>query len=123
MPTYGYKCTECADTFEILQKITEDALTTCEKCGGRLKKLIYPVGIAFKGEGFYVTDYKGAGKDPKPVSTEVKAEGTTPETKSEATKTESVAEAKTATKPEAKAETSAAPVATETKPSPPNKGS
>ena len=76
MPTYGYKCAECADTFEVLQKMSDDALTVCEKCGGKLKKLLYPVGISFKGDGFYVTDYKGAGKDPK-ASKETTTETTT----------------------------------------------
>ena len=60
MPTYGYECTGCADQFEIMQSIKDDALTTCEKCGGKLRKRVYPVGIAFKGSGFYVNDYKGA---------------------------------------------------------------
>jgi putative FmdB family regulatory protein len=57
MPTYGYECTACEDQFEIFQSIKDDALTTCEKCGGLLRKRIYPVGIAFKGSGFYVNDY------------------------------------------------------------------
>jgi putative FmdB family regulatory protein len=107
MPTYGYKCTTCADTFEILQKITEDALTVCEKCGGKLKKLIYPVGISFKGDGFYVTDYKGAGKDPKPPTPE-----TSPAVAASETKTETKAETKTV---EAKTETKAETPKTEVK--------
>jgi putative FmdB family regulatory protein len=109
MPTYGYKCTACADTFEILQKITEDALTSCEKCGGKLKKLIYPVGISFKGDGFYVTDYKGAGKDPKPPTPEatpVTATDAKTETPSVSTETKTEATPVAAAKPEAtKAET------------------
>jgi putative FmdB family regulatory protein len=116
MPTYGYKCTECADTFERLQKMTDDPLTACEKCGGKLKKLLYPVGISFKGEGFYVTDYKGAGKDPK--ATAPVPEATTPTTQSAAstetpTSTPSVSEAKPETKNEAKSETK--PATTEAK--------
>ena len=59
MPTYGYECTACSDKFEIQQSIKDNALTICEKCGGALKKLIYPIGIAFKGSGFYVNDYAG----------------------------------------------------------------
>jgi putative FmdB family regulatory protein len=105
MPTYGYKCTACADTFEILQKITEDALTVCEKCGGKLKKLIYPVGISFKGDGFYVTDYKGAGKDPKPPTADnaptPEAKTTTPEVNTATTP------ASTSAPTESKAETTA----------------
>ncbi|MFM7323231.1 MAG: FmdB family zinc ribbon protein [Armatimonadota bacterium] len=58
MPTYGYRCTACGHEFERMQKITEPALTACESCEGPVRKILYPVGIAFKGEGFYVNDYK-----------------------------------------------------------------
>jgi putative FmdB family regulatory protein len=112
MPTYGYKCTTCADTFEILQKITEDALTVCGKCGGKLKKLIYPVGISFKGDGFYVTDYKGAGKDPTPAPEIAKTEAASTETKTETVPTATKPE----TKPETKTETKVTEAKTETKP-------
>ena len=61
MPTYGYECVSCDNQFEIFQSIKDDALTTCETCGGKLRKRIYPVGISFKGSGFYVNDYA-----PKP---------------------------------------------------------
>jgi len=57
MPTYGYQCTACENKFEVMQSIKDDVLTICESCGGSLRKLIYPVGIAFKGSGFYVNDY------------------------------------------------------------------
>jgi len=59
MPTYGYECTGCNDHFEVIQSIKDNPLTKCGKCGGSLKKRIYPVGIAFKGSGFYVNDYAG----------------------------------------------------------------
>jgi putative FmdB family regulatory protein len=69
MPTYGYRCTSCENTFERVQKITEPALTECESCGGALKKLIYPVGIQFVGSGFYVNDYaKSSGGSSAPKS-------------------------------------------------------
>jgi putative FmdB family regulatory protein len=57
MPTYVYECSSCSKTYEIEQRITEDALTTCP-CGvsGTIKRVIQPVGIAFKGAGFYVND-------------------------------------------------------------------
>lgn len=57
MPTYGYECLGCDAQFEIVQSIKDNALTTCATCGGALRKRIYPVGIAFKGSGFYVNDY------------------------------------------------------------------
>jgi hypothetical protein len=76
--------------------MTDPALTECEKCGGTLKKILYPVGISFKGDGFYVTDYKGAGKEPKveSASTEAKAESKPTEAKTEAKPTETKSETK-----------------------------
>ncbi|MDP7705830.1 MULTISPECIES: FmdB family zinc ribbon protein [unclassified Mycobacterium] len=65
MPTYSYVCTECGDRFDKVQAFTEDALTTCEKCSGRLRKLFNSVGVVFKGSGFYRTDSREAGKKDK----------------------------------------------------------
>jgi putative FmdB family regulatory protein len=56
VPTYSYQCTACADRFDVVQAFTDDALTTCEKCSGRLRKLFNSVGVVFKGSGFYRTD-------------------------------------------------------------------
>ncbi|RMI28105.1 FmdB family zinc ribbon protein [Nocardia stercoris] len=56
MPTYSYQCTQCGDKFDIVQSFADDALTTCEKCQGKLRKLFNSVGIVFKGSGFYRTD-------------------------------------------------------------------
>jgi putative FmdB family regulatory protein len=58
MPTYVYRCQNCETLMEAFQKITEDPLTTCDDCGGSLRRVLQPVGIVFKGSGFYVTDYK-----------------------------------------------------------------
>lgn len=58
MPTYVYRCQSCAALREAFQKITDDPLTTCEACGGTIRRVLQPVGIVFKGSGFYVTDYK-----------------------------------------------------------------
>ena len=60
MPTYVYKCQGCDVRQEAFQKMTDDPLTTCEECGGTLRRVLQPVGIVFKGSGFYVTDYKRA---------------------------------------------------------------
>ena len=62
MPTYSYQCTECADRFDVVQAFTDDALTECEKCAGRLRKLFGKVGVVFKGSGFYRTDSRESGK-------------------------------------------------------------
>jgi len=62
VPTYSYECTRCADRFDVVQAFTDDALTTCEKCSGRLRKLFGSVGVVFKGSGFYRTDSRESGK-------------------------------------------------------------
>ena len=56
MPTYEYECTVCGQHIEVFQRFSEDALTTCGVCGGKLRKVFYPAGIVFKGSGFYATD-------------------------------------------------------------------
>jgi putative FmdB family regulatory protein len=56
MPVYEYRCRDCGHEFEIQQSMSEDALTECPSCGGDLRKVFSPVGIAFKGSGFYKTD-------------------------------------------------------------------
>jgi putative FmdB family regulatory protein len=65
VPTYSYACTECGDRFDAVQAFTDDALTTCEKCSGRLRKLFNSVGVVFKGSGFYRTDSRADGKKSK----------------------------------------------------------
>jgi putative FmdB family regulatory protein len=56
VPTYQYTCTDCGEPVEAVQKFTDDPLTICAACGGRLRKVFSPVGIVFKGSGFYRTD-------------------------------------------------------------------
>lgn len=62
MPTYSYACTECDNRFDAVQAFTDDALTTCPQCSGRLRKLFNSVGVVFKGSGFYRTDSRETGK-------------------------------------------------------------
>jgi putative FmdB family regulatory protein len=57
MPTYAYRCHSCGAEIEIVQKMSDEPLKICESCGGKLQKLMFPVGIVFKGSGFYVNDY------------------------------------------------------------------
>ncbi|MBP1160326.1 MULTISPECIES: FmdB family zinc ribbon protein [Rhodococcus] len=61
MPTYSYACTECSNRFDIVQSFTDDTLTVCSECSGKLRKLFNSVGIVFKGSGFYRTDSRGSG--------------------------------------------------------------
>ena len=56
MPTYSYRCTECGTAFDIQQAFTDDSLTECPTCSGRLRKLFSAVGVTFNGSGFYRTD-------------------------------------------------------------------
>lgn len=56
MPTYQYACTECGERLEVVQRFSDDPLTVCAACGGKLRKVFSPVGIVFKGSGFYRTD-------------------------------------------------------------------
>jgi putative FmdB family regulatory protein len=58
MPTYGYQCGRCAHKFEVRQSMSDAPLKDCPECGGELRKLLYPVGVQFKGSGFYTTDYR-----------------------------------------------------------------
>lgn len=70
MPTYEYRCTDCGHTFDAVQAFTDDPLTECPSCGGRLKKLFGNVGIAFKGSGFYRNDSRSGSKStPSSTST------------------------------------------------------
>ena len=96
MPIYGYRCTNCGHQFEIQQRMADEPLKVCPECQGKLTKLVYPTGIAFKGSGFYTTDYKASGKDPSGNGSSPAPDGKTsgkPDTKSEP---------KSETKPESK---------------------
>ncbi|APY87809.1 FmdB family transcriptional regulator [Streptomyces alfalfae] len=69
MPTYQYQCTECGEGLEAVQKFTDDALTVCPNCDGRLKKVFSAVGIVFKGSGFYRNDSRGSSSSSTPSTT------------------------------------------------------
>ena len=64
MPTYQYTCTDCGEPVEVVQKFTDDPLSVCAACGGRLRKVFSPVGIVFKGSGFYRTDSRNGSSSP-----------------------------------------------------------
>ncbi|MER7852267.1 MULTISPECIES: FmdB family zinc ribbon protein [Streptomyces] len=73
MPTYQYQCTECGEGLEAVQKFTDDALTVCPSCDGRLKKVFSAVGIVFKGSGFYRNDSRGSSSSSTPASSTSKS--------------------------------------------------
>jgi putative FmdB family regulatory protein len=81
MPIYGYHCGRCGHEFEVKQSMADAPLKDCPECAGELRKLLYPVGVQFKGSGFYTTDYKNSrdGSKTSTKSSEEKSEsGSTP---------------------------------------------
>ena len=69
MPTYQYACSECDHFFEQFQSFSEDTLTTCPECSGKLRKVFNAVGVVFKGSGFYRTDSRAAKSSADSAST------------------------------------------------------
>jgi putative FmdB family regulatory protein len=104
MPTYGYRCGTCGHEFEIRQKITDEPLTTCPNCKGKLAKMLYPAGIIFKGSGYYTTDYKGSGKSAGGSSNGVASSSEVSSESKSDTKSESKPETKSESKSQAKSE-------------------
>jgi len=68
VPTYQYTCTECGEPLETVQKFSDEPLTVCPACGGRLRKVFSPVGIVFKGSGFYRTDSRNGASAAAPAA-------------------------------------------------------
>jgi putative FmdB family regulatory protein len=58
MPIYEYKCESCAISFERMQRFEDEPLKTCPECGGNVRRVLQPVGVIFKGSGFYITDHR-----------------------------------------------------------------
>ncbi len=77
MPTYSYACTECDNRFDEVQAFSDDALTTCPKCNGRLRKLFGSVGVVFKGSGFYRTDSRDSSKSSSTTSASKSSDSST----------------------------------------------
>ncbi len=113
MPIYGYRCSNCGHEFEIQQRMSDQPLKACPKCQGKLNKILYPVGISFKGSGFYTTDY-GSGKSAAAASSNGAAKGSDKaaaesssdskaESKSDST-SESKPDTKSTSKPDSKTE-------------------
>jgi putative FmdB family regulatory protein len=82
MPVYGYRCTR-AHHFEVQQRITEPPLTQCPECGAPVTRVFYPVGIIFKGGGFYKTDSRGSSSDGSITPAETPKVDTKPDGKAE----------------------------------------
>ncbi|HLQ62449.1 MAG TPA: FmdB family zinc ribbon protein [Candidatus Acidoferrales bacterium] len=74
MPIYGYRCVRCGHQFEVLQTMSDAPRTACPECGGQLHQLHYPVGLIFKGKGFYSTDYRATADGSSEASSDGAAE-------------------------------------------------
>lgn len=109
MPTYEYECSGCGNAFEAFQKMSDDPLTKCEACGGVLKKRVFPVGIVFKGSGFYVNDYARKGKEGASEPTAKSAESAAPSPGGASSETPAAQPSASETKPEAKPAPAKAP--------------
>jgi putative FmdB family regulatory protein len=78
VPTYQYRCTDCGEDLEVVQKFSDEPLTVCPACQGSLRKVFSPVGIVFKGSGFYRTDSRngsGEGKKKEPAAKQAESSG------------------------------------------------
>ena len=100
MPVYGYRCTR-GHHFEVQQRITELPLTQCPECGAPVTRVFYPVGIIFKGGGFYKTDSRSASSDGSSTPAETKTE-TKDKTETKAKTTPDASSSTQATPPPAK---------------------
>ncbi|QHD85112.1 FmdB family transcriptional regulator [Gordonia sp. JH63] len=109
MPTYSYACTECDNKFDIVQSFSDDSLTECPQCAGRLRKLFNSVGIVFKGSGFYRTDSRpGSSSDTSTSSSDSSSSSSSSssDSSSSSSKSDSASSA-SSTKSETKAATPA----------------
>jgi putative FmdB family regulatory protein len=83
VPTYDYQCRTCGHTIEVIHSMLDEGPTTCERCGGELRRILHPAGIIFKGSGFYKTDSRSSTsasvasgtKKPAPTSGDAKPSG------------------------------------------------
>jgi putative FmdB family regulatory protein len=82
LPTYQYACTECGHAFEQVQSFSDDALTVCPECEGRLRKVFNAVGVVFKGSGFYRNDSRGKQASSEPAASSSGSSGSSSESSS-----------------------------------------
>ena len=101
MPLYEYKCEGCGETFEVIQKFADDPLTTHDKCGGPVHRLLSAPAFQFKGSGWYVTDYA-----KNSTSSASKGDSVKKESDSTASAKSSTTETKSESKPAASADKS-----------------
>ena len=105
MPTYAYACTACGHAFEAVQSFSDDSLTVCPECDGRLRKVFSSVGVVFKGSGFYRNDARAGAKSstlsPAPSTTSSESSASAPSSTPAAPAPAAPAPAAAAAKPSA----------------------
>ena len=108
MPTYQYVCTDCDEPLEVVQSFSDDALTECPTCGGRLRKVYGSVGVVFKGSGFYRNDSRStasssekAGSSANPSKSSESTSTSESSTKSDSSSTSTPASAPSTSTPSA----------------------
>lgn len=85
MPTYQYSCTDCGHFFEAVQSFSDDSLTVCPECDGKLRKVFNAVGVVFKGSGFYRNDSRGSTSSTSPATTTSSSSGSSDSSTSSST--------------------------------------
>lgn len=103
MPTYAYACKDCGYAFDIVQSFSEDSLTECPQCQGRLRKKFGNVGVTFKGSGFYRTDSRNSSSSSTSSAKESSSSGGDSSTKSSESSTKSSESSSSSSKSSAKA--------------------
>lgn len=78
MPAYDFRCTSCGTTCEVVRPASDTAPVACPECGGQTKRVFTPVGVVFKGSGFYNTDYKNKSASPATIGTPKKGSDSAP---------------------------------------------
>ena len=110
MPYYQYKCNDCEHEFEVRQRMSDDPLTDCPVCNGRIRRVVNSVGVVFKGSGFYVTDTRNgksasiSSENSKTGETKSSENGSSESTSSDTTKTDTAKTDTTTSKSESKKE-------------------
>ncbi len=103
MPTYAYTCTVCGHSFDVHQSFDDTPLTVCPECSGRLRKVFSPVGVVFKGSGFYRNDARSSSKTGAPGTTSAPSTPSSSSSSSGTTSTTTPAAPSTASAPAVKA--------------------
>lgn len=76
MPIYEYACSECGHRFEVRQSFSDDPLESCTNCGARVRRVLHPAGVIFKGSGWYITDSRASGNGAAAEGAAAKADST-----------------------------------------------